>query len=88
MEVKEAFITMFGFDLLNFDEAYENSYMGCLFDSLEKARKMKSAYECLKKSFGWKKTFSIYKYNYINRAMYAVESGDYFENSGIKIKVE
>lgn len=62
MEVKEAFITMFGFDLLNFDEAYENSCMGCLFDSLEKARKMKSAYECLKKSFGWKETFSIYKY--------------------------
>lgn len=52
MEVKEAFTTMFGFDLFDFDEAYENSCMGGLFNSLEEARKMKSAYECLKEKFG------------------------------------
>lgn len=62
MEVKEAFTTMFGFDLFDFDEAYENSCMGSMFDSLEEARKMKSAYECLKEKFGWKENFSIYKY--------------------------
>lgn len=63
MEVKEAFITMFGFDLLNFDEAYLNSCIrGCMFDSLKEARKMKSAYEYFKERFNWKENFSIYKY--------------------------
>jgi hypothetical protein len=87
MEVKEAFTTMFGFDLFDFEEAYANSYMGSLFDSLEEARKMKSAYECLKEKFGWKENFSIYKYNYCIRVMYAVEKDDFFESSGLE-KVE
>jgi len=73
MEVKEAFVTMFGFDLLNFDEAYENSCMGNMFDSLEEARKMKSAYECLKEKFHWTVNFSIYKYP---SGKYSVENAD------------
>lgn len=40
-----------------------------------------------KKSLGWKENFSIYKYNYCIRAMYAVERDDVFENSGLS-KVE
>jgi hypothetical protein len=88
MEIKEAFITMFGFDILNFKEAYENSCMGSLVGSLEEARKMKSAYECLREKLGWKKeNFSIYKYNCYNSVMYSVEKDELFENSGIQ-KVE
>jgi len=77
MEIKEAFTTMFGFNLIDFedfDEVYENSRMGSMFDSLEEARKMKSAYECLKEKFGWEENFSIYKYP---SGKYSVESEEY-----------
>jgi hypothetical protein len=80
MEIKEAFITMFGFDIFNFEEAYENSCMGSLVSSLEEARKMKSAYECLREKLGWKKeNFSIYKYNCYNSVMYSVEKDELYK---------
>lgn len=41
MEVKEQLD-------LTFEETRENSCMGSMFNSLEEARKNKSAYECLK----------------------------------------
>lgn len=85
MEFKEAFITMFGFNLLDFEEAYANSCMGSMFDSLEEARKMKSAYECLKEKFGWKENFSIYKYP---RGKYAVENADVLNDIESIEKVE
>ena len=40
----EAFKTLFGFDITDFDSMYENSCMGILH-SLENARKVKKAYE-------------------------------------------
>lgn len=63
MEFNEAFAIMFGFDISNLDEVYKNSScMGRMLDSLEKAREVKVAYDCLKENFGWKESFSIYKY--------------------------
>ena len=87
MDIKKAFEIVFGFNILNFKEAYENSCVGSLLNSLEEAREMKSAYECLKEKFGWKVNFSIYKYNYCCHPMYAVERDDVFENSGVE-KIE
>ena len=68
----EAFKTLFGFDLTDFDSMCTNSCMSSLF-SLEDARKVKKAYETLKKDFGWKKEFSIYKYY---EGAYSVECPD------------
>ncbi len=69
----EAFKTLFGFDITDFDSIYRNSLMVCLFKTLEEAREVKKAYEALKEDFGWKKEVSIYKY--YERA-YSVESPD------------
>lgn len=85
MEFNEAFKIIFGFDISNFDEAYENSCMGSMVDSLEKARDVKAAYEYLKEKFGWKMNFSIYKYP--NSAGYAVENDNIFSIPDIE-KVE
>ena len=68
----EAFKTLFGFDITDFDSMYEYSCMGRLF-SLEDARKVKKAYETLKEDYGWKKEFSIYKYY---EGAYSVECPD------------
>ena len=57
----EAFKTLFGFDFTDFNSMYDNSCLGSLH-SLEDARKVKKAYETLKKDFGWKQEFHIYKY--------------------------
>lgn len=57
----EAFKTLFGFDITDFDSMCNNSCLSSLF-SLEDARKVKKAYETLKEEFGWKKEVSIYKY--------------------------
>ena len=78
----EAFKTLFGFDLTDFDSMYENSCMGRLF-SLGDARKVKKAYETLKKDFGWKKEFSIYEYY---EGAYAVDCPDDAEGNHKKIE--
>ena len=78
----EAFKTLFGFDLTDFDSMYENSRMGSLY-SLEDARKVKKAYETLKEEFGWKKEFSIYEYY---EGAYSVECPDDLEGDHKKIE--
>ena len=72
MEKIEAFKTLFGFDITDFDSMCTNSCMSSLF-SLEDARKVKKAYEILKQEFGWKQEFSIYKYY---EGAYSVECPD------------
>lgn len=89
-EFKDAFETLFGFDIFDFDAAYENSQIGTMLNSLEKAREVKSAYEFLKQKFGWKDSFSIYKYNdACGKGVpgYAVENDNIFEIPEIE-KVE
>lgn len=87
---KDAFKAMFGFDLFDFEEAYEKSLIGVVLNSLEKAREVKAAYEYLKDKFGWKGSFSIYEYRTSmgdTIAGYAVENDDTFDIPYIK-KVE
>ena len=72
----EAFKTLFGFDITDFDSMYENSRMGILH-SLEDARKVKKAYETLKKDF------SIYEYY---EGAYAVDCPDDAEGNHKKIE--
>lgn len=62
MEVKKAFEIMFGFDATNFAEAYENSRMGRIFESLQNAWELKTACNTLKEEYGWKENFVIYKH--------------------------
>ena len=62
MEVKKAFEIMFGFDVTNFAEAYENSRMGGIFGSLQNAWELKTACNTLKEEYGWKENFVIYKH--------------------------
>ena len=78
----EAFKTLFGFDITDFDSMCTNSCMSCLF-SLEDARKVKKAYETLKKDFGWKKEFSIYEYY---EGAYAVDCPNDVEGNHKKIE--
>ena len=68
----EAFKTLFGFDITDFESMVGNSCMSCLF-SLEDARKVKKAYETLKEDFDWTKEVSIYKYH---EGAYSVECPD------------
>ena len=68
----EAFKTLFGFDITDFDSMCTNSHIACL-SSLEDAKKRKKAYEILKDDFGWSKELSIYKYY---EGAYSVESPD------------
>ena len=89
-EFKDAFKAMFGFDIFDFDEAYENSLLGVVLDSLEKAREVKAAFEYLKDKFGWKGSFSIYEYKNACGdciAGYAVENDNTFSIPYIK-KIE
>ena len=62
MEVKKAFEIMFGFDATNFAEAYENSRMGGIFESLQNALELKTACNTLKEEYGWKENFVICKH--------------------------
>ena len=62
MEVKKAFEIMFGFDVTNFTEAYENSRMIGIFGSLQTALELKTACDTLKAEYGWKEKFVIYKH--------------------------
>ena len=89
-EFKDAFKAMFGFDIFDFEEAYEKSLLGVVLDSIEKAREVKAAYESLKDKFGWHGNFSIYEYeNACGDCIsgYAVENDSTFSISYIK-KVE
>ena len=61
MEVMKAFETLFGFDVTDFGDVYNNSCMESMFETLEEAREVKKAYEILKEAFDWKEEFSIYK---------------------------
>lgn len=91
MEFNEALKILIGFDISNLDEVYKNSScMGRMLDSLEKAREVKAAYDCLKEKFGWKESFSIYKYpNAYGEGVlgYAVENDNIFSIPDIE-KVE
>lgn len=91
IEFKDAFKTIFGFDIFNFDEVYRKTeQIGVMLDSLEKARELKAAYEFLKEKFNWKSSFSIYKYNNAcgeGVPGYAVENDSIFEIPEIE-KVE
>lgn len=78
----EAFKTLFGFDITDFDSMCTNSCMSSLF-SLEDARKVKKAYETLKEDFGWTKDVSIYKYH---EGAYSVECSDDLEGDHKKIE--
>ena len=78
----EAFKTLFGFDITDFDSMSTNSCMSFLF-SLEDARKVKKAYETLKEDFDWKKEVSIYKYY---EEAYSVECPDDLKGDHKKIE--
>lgn len=89
-EFKDAFKTMFGFDIFDFEEVHEKSPLGVVLDSLEKAREVKAAYEFLKDKFGWHGNFSIYEYKIACGdciAGYAVENDNIFTIPGIE-KIE
>ena len=77
-KVLHAFKIILGFDISNLDEVYKQSFcVGRMGDNLEKARKAKAAYDCLKENFGWKESFSIFKYpNAFGKGIpgYAVEN--------------
>ena len=82
----EAFKTLFGFNLADFGDVYNNSCMGSMFKTLEEAREVKKAYETLKEDFpSWKQNFSIYKYK---NDLYSVEDPDQFELHGGIEKIE
>ena len=81
----EAFKTLFGFDITDFDDVFNNSCIGNLCRTLEEAREVKKAYERLNEDFSWNKNLSIYKYK---DDLYSVEVSDQFElYSGIE-KIE
>ena len=76
MDAKEAFKTLFGFNLADFDDVFDNSCIGNLCGTLKEARKVKKAYERLNEDFGWNENLSIYKYK---DGFYSVEVSDQFE---------
>ena len=81
----KAFKTLFGFDITDFDDVFNNSCIGNLYRTLEEARKVKKAYERLNEDFSWNRNLSIYKYK---DDLYSVEDSDQFElHGGIK-KIE
>lgn len=88
---RDAFKTIFGFDIFDFNEGYEKAeQIGVMLNSLEKAREVKAAYEYLKEKFGWKENFSIYKYDdALGKGLdgYAVENDNIFPIPGIE-KIE
>ena len=73
MDAKEAFETLFGFNLTDFDDVFDNSCIGNLCITLEEARKVKKAYERLNEDFGWNINLHIYKYK---NGCYSVECPD------------
>ena len=85
MDAKEAFETLFGFDLTDFDDVFDNSYIGNLCRTLEEARKVKKAYERLNEDFSWNINLHIYKYK---DGFYSVEDSDQFVQYGDVEKIE
>ena len=61
MDAKEAFKTLFGFNLADFNDVFDNSCIGNLCGTLEEARKVKKAYERLNEDFGWNENLYICK---------------------------
>lgn len=85
MDAKEAFEILFGFNLADFNDVLDNSYIGNLFGTLEEARKVKKAYERLNEDFSWNRNISIYKYK---EGLYSIEDSDQFELHGCIEKIE
>ena len=81
----EAFKTLFGFDITDFDDVLNNSCIGNLCRTLEEARKVKRAYEKLNEDFSWNRNLSIYKYK---DDLYSLEDSDQFEPHGDIEKIE
>lgn len=81
----EAFKTLFGFDITDFDDMFDNSCIGNLCRTLEEARKVKKAYERLNEDFGWNANLSIYKYR---DGYYSVEDSDQLVQYGDIEKIE
>lgn len=61
-ELKEALEIILDFDITKFEDVRENSRMGCLFETIVEPRRLKWAFNCLSKQFGWGKTFYVYKH--------------------------
>ena len=85
MDAKEAFEILFGFNLTDFDDVFDNSCIGNLCRTLEEARKVKKAYERLNDDFGWNENLSIYKYK---DDLYSVEVSNQFNLQGNIEKIE
>ena len=85
MDAKEAFKILFGFDLADFDDVFNNSCIGNLCRTLEEAREVKKAYEILKEKFGWEDNISIYKYR---NDGYSVEVSNQFNSHNGIEKIE
>ena len=85
MDAKEAFKILFGFDLTDFDDVFDNSCIGNLCGTLEEAREVRKAYERLNEDFGWNRSLSIYKYK---DDLYSVEVSNQFNLHGDIEKIE
>lgn len=85
MDVKEAFEILFGFNLADFDDVFDNSCIGNLCGTLEEARKVKKAYERLNEDFSWNVNLHIYKYR---DGYYSVEDSDQLVQYGDIEKIE
>lgn len=81
----EAFETLFGFNLADFDDVFDNSCIGNLCGTLEEARKVKKAYERLNEDFSWNVNLHIYKYR---DGYYSVEDSDQLVQYGYIEKIE
>ena len=58
-ELKEALEIILDFDITKFEDVRENSRMGCLFETIFEPRRLKWAFNCLSKQFGWEKLFVL-----------------------------
>ena len=81
----EAFKTLFGFDITDFDDVFDNSCIGNLCRTLEEAREVKKAYERLNEDFSWNVNLNIYKYR---DGYYSVEDSDQLVQYGDVEKIE
>ena len=70
-ELKEALEIILDFDITKFEDVRENSRMGCLFKYIEEPRRLKWAFNCLSKQFGWGETFCIKKHGKRGFAVHA-----------------
>ena len=84
-ELKEALEIILDFDITKFEDVRENSRMGCLFETIVEPRRLKWAFNCLSKQFGWEETFCIKKHG--NRGFAVCAEIDDIEFSDV-VKVE